>query len=253
MPYVARPARWSISVAVALATTAMTVGPVAPGRASAHTEQAPAPRQVQTTSAAEQPRIPRHLVHHNFKKATPTRWCARHHVVCVRELARRFHTFLARHPGHRSDWGTAAKRRAWHHRYIRAWKAKYQPGCAGTTCTKRRTTAKARSLADDWSRFSRPIAHDHGCDFTWMPTYRSPQFPDDPFYGFDCRPHVTKPSAHVGTKGKIWMLCQAGALVSGGTLAVATGGVTTPVVLSVVSQSTDCATVWSLMHALNWP
>ncbi len=210
---------------------------------------ASAPMTARSTATLEQPTIPRHLVHHNFKKATPTRWCSRHRVVCVHELARRFHRFLARHPRHRSDWGTAAKRRAWHHRYIRSWRARYDQPCTSSSCAK----MKGRSLSEDWSRFSRAYSDDRGCDFAWMPTYRSPQYPDDPFYGFDCRPHVATPRAHLGTEGKIWLLCEAGALVSAGTLAVASGGVTTPVVLSVVSQSTDCATVWSLMHSLNWP
>lgn len=181
-------------------------------------------------------RVPRHLVHHNFRKMTPTAWCSHHRVRCVDELDRRFHVFLVRHPHHRTHWGTAANRRAWHHRYVREWRARYNNSCGSSSCTKRRP----RSLAADWSRFSRA----EKCGIDWA--YRLGS------YRLGCTYRVPARRS-IGTADRVWLLCEAGALIAGGTTSVFTGGVTLPVVIGVVAESTNCTTVWALMHFLNWP
>lgn len=241
--------RRCLGLAAATAMLALLPGLVeAPLATAARAHDDRGTSQSGPSARQEQPRIPAHLVHHDFKKATPTRWCARHRVVCVHELARRFDRFLAQHPHHRTHWGTAANRRKVHRRYIRAWRARYG-GCSTSVCGKQRT----RSLADDWSRFKGAVTRGNACNFAWLPTYRSPQFPDDPFYGFDCRPTTTSLGVHLGVRGKLWILCEAGTLAAGAGTSVMTGGVSTPVVVGVIGQSMDCTAQWSLLHFLNWP
>ena len=199
---------------------------------------------------AARPRIPRHLVHHNFRKATPTHWCANHRVVCVHELTRRIHGYLARHPHHRTHWGSLTNRRAWHHRYVRAWRARYSTGC--DIC---KSGPKRRHLTSDWQRFRSGVSGGEACDIGWERTTKPSQFPDDPFYSFDCQ-RVLPDSHRLGTPGKVWILCQATALTITGVGAagtVMTGGALMPVAVSGVAETAGCATGWSLMHFLNWP
>lgn len=212
---------------------------------------AASPATTTAAPASSQPRIPADLLRHQFKTATPTRWCAHHRVICVHELQRRFHSFVDRHPRKRTHWGTAANRRGWHRRYIRTWTQQFgNPGCQ--VCS---ASARQRVLAHDWSNFSNRISNGDGCLLAWEPWLR-PHFPDDPFYRWDCAAHVT--NSHAFDSGDSFLLvCNAVALTVTGVSAlgeVFTAGATTPGLLwGLAAESSGCAVGWGFAHFLNWP
>jgi hypothetical protein len=202
-------------------------------------------------SASAQPRIPTELLRHQFKRATPTRWCAHHRFICIHELQRRFHTFVARHPRHRTRWGTAANRRRWHHRYIRTWTKQFgDQGCK--ICS---AAARPRVLAHDWSSFSHRISGGDGCLLIWEPWLR-PQFPYDRSYRWDCAARVTSSRAYTSDDSFL-LVCNAVALTVTGISAfgeVLTAGATTPGLLwGLAAESNGCAVGWGFAHFLNWP
>lgn len=206
----------------------------------------------QRSREARRARVPRHLVHHNFRKPTPTSWCSHHRLRCVDELNKRFHEFLARHPHRRTHWGSAANRRAWHHRYIRAWRAKY----AGTGCTICRASAQPRRLAEDWSRYSRGVRLGQACDIGWERTTAPSQYPDDPFYSFECQ-RIVSNRDELGGATKTGIVCEAMALtITGVGMASVpfSSGVTTPLVMwGLAGETSACGVAVAFKHFLNWP